>query len=486
MIDKNSQFMAILTNVGAAKLANANALGLPWKITALAVGDANGTDPVPSATQTKLINELRRAPLNQLVPDPKNAAVIVAEQVIPENVGGFWIREIGLYDQDGDLVAVANCPATFKPLLAQGSGRTQIIRMNLIVSSTANIELKIDPSVVLATREYVDLAIDKALPGDKKAGTYTKVQIDKRGVVIAGENPTTLAGYGIVDAYKKTEVDFLLSSKANNAITLAGYGIGDAYTKTAVDGLLAGKATKATTLGGYGITNGVALGDGGWLAGAPAIPGSITGVPGSQLFSGAGGVTTDGPPNYPNTVGLHMIFANPTFGADIAVSINEAVGNLLFRNLGGTAPSGWRTVWHDGNFTPSSKISGNYCPAAGFAAGDKAVPYMMHTDGTVVRLATDGTSFGVGQTRQAFAVGTERVAGTTYYNTTPRPIWIYVEASTSNTLGGIGTLKVGNSTMKLPWSWYSNPTSGAGGLSAVVLPGESYVASAATLWVEVR
>lgn len=189
MIDKNSQFMAILTNVGAAKLANANALGLPWKITALAVGDANGTDPVPSATQTKLVNELRRAPLNQLVPDPKNAAVIVAEQVIPENVGGFWIREIGLYDQDGDLVAVANTAPTFKPLLAQGSGRTQIIRMNLIVSSVANIELKIDPSVVLATREHVALAIDEAL-----------AKLDfKHSVLVATTANIVLSGIQTVD-----------------------------------------------------------------------------------------------------------------------------------------------------------------------------------------------------------------------------------------------------------------------------------------------
>ncbi|NVZ38812.1 phage tail protein [Pseudomonas sp. 21615526] len=189
MIDKNSQFMAILTNVGAAKLANANALGLPWKITALAVGDANGTDPVPSATQTKLVNELRRAPLNQLVPDPKNAAVIVAEQVIPENVGGFWIREIGLYDEDGDLVAVANTAPTFKPLLAQGSGRTQIIRMNLIVSSVTNIELKIDPSVVLATRDYVELAITEAL----------NKQDFKHSVLVATTANTTLSGLQTVD-----------------------------------------------------------------------------------------------------------------------------------------------------------------------------------------------------------------------------------------------------------------------------------------------
>ena len=122
----------------------------------MAVGDANGTEPMPDRLQTKLINKRRRAPLNQVKVDPRNASVIIAEQVIPENEGGWWVREIGLYDAAGDLVAVANCAPTFKPLLTQGSGRTQIIRLNLIVSSTSNIELKIDPSIVLATREYVD------------------------------------------------------------------------------------------------------------------------------------------------------------------------------------------------------------------------------------------------------------------------------------------------------------------------------------------
>jgi phage-related tail fiber protein len=155
MTDQNSQFFAILTNIGVAKQANADALGIAWKITQMGVGDANGTDPQPDANQKTLIREWRRAPLNQLKQDPSNPAIIIAEQVIPAEIGGNWIREIGLYDADGDLVAVANCAPSYKPTLAQGSGRTQVVRMNLIVSNTVNVELKIDPSVVLATREFV-------------------------------------------------------------------------------------------------------------------------------------------------------------------------------------------------------------------------------------------------------------------------------------------------------------------------------------------
>ncbi|WP_455928804.1 phage tail protein [Pseudomonas fluorescens] len=163
MIDANSQFFAILTNVGMAKQANADALGIPWKFTDMGVGDANNTDPIPSAAQTRLINEWRRRPLNQVRVDPANPAVIIAEQIIPADEGGRWIREIGVYDADGDLVAVANCAPTYKSLLSQGSGRTQVVRMNFIVTSTGNITLKIDPAVVLATREYVDQRIMEEL-----------------------------------------------------------------------------------------------------------------------------------------------------------------------------------------------------------------------------------------------------------------------------------------------------------------------------------
>lgn len=155
-----AKFFAILTNQGAALLANATALGTKLNITQMAVGDGNGTLPTPDATQTKLVNQKRIAPLNMLSVDANNTSQIIAEQVIPENEGGFWIREIGLYDDNGVLIAVANCPETYKPQLQEGSGRTQTIRMVLIVSSTAAVTLKIDPSVVLATRKYVD---DKAI-----------------------------------------------------------------------------------------------------------------------------------------------------------------------------------------------------------------------------------------------------------------------------------------------------------------------------------
>lgn len=182
-------YFAILTAIGEAKLANATALGTTLQLTKMAVGDGNGATPIPSRTQTALVHENRRAPLNTLFVDPANASQIVAEQIIPEDVGGWWIRELGLYDAAGDLCAVANCPDTYKPVLASGSGRTQIIRMVLIVTNTSAVELKIDPSVVLAPRGYVDqMMSDHEAKADPHPQYVTK---DAQGNVGIGVTPKT-------------------------------------------------------------------------------------------------------------------------------------------------------------------------------------------------------------------------------------------------------------------------------------------------------
>lgn len=189
MIDANSKFYAILTAVGEAKQVKADAGLLTWKITHMAVGDANGTDPLPDRLQKVLINERRRAPLNSLAPDPANSAILVAEQVIPADEGGFWVRELGLFDSDGDMVAVANCAPSFKPKLSQGSGRTQTLRMNFVVSSSNNIVLNIDPAVVLATRKYVD---------DSVANAVNRLDA-KQSVLVATTAPMVLAGVQVID-----------------------------------------------------------------------------------------------------------------------------------------------------------------------------------------------------------------------------------------------------------------------------------------------
>ncbi|WP_439837234.1 phage tail protein [Aeromonas enteropelogenes] len=168
-------YSAILTNAGEAKMANALALGIPMKITQMAVGDGNGLPVTPDPAMTAIPGEQRRAPINTLFADPLNPAQLVAEQIIPENVGGWWIRCIGLYDDEGTLIAIANAPDTYKPLLTSGAGRTQVIRIVLIVSDTSAVELKIDPSVVLATRKYVDDVMKAHKESsDHPAGTKTR------------------------------------------------------------------------------------------------------------------------------------------------------------------------------------------------------------------------------------------------------------------------------------------------------------------------
>ncbi|PFG60225.1 tail collar domain [Pseudomonas poae] len=163
MVDVNTQFGGFLTTQGAAKKTNCDALGVPWKLTHMLLGDANGADPVPAPGQTQLVHQVHRAPLNQLYASPTDPNVLIAELVLPPDVGGWWIRELALEDEAGVFSAVANCAPSYKPLLAQNSGRNQVVRMHIITSSTANIQLKIDPSVVLATREYVDTVIVEAL-----------------------------------------------------------------------------------------------------------------------------------------------------------------------------------------------------------------------------------------------------------------------------------------------------------------------------------
>ncbi|MCC5882481.1 MAG: phage tail protein [Halomonas sp.] len=187
MIDENSTFGGFLTQIGEAKQSNANALEQPWRITHMLLGDANGTDPVPQHDQTQLINQRHRAAINQLSVDPNNTAILIAELVLPPNVGGWWIRELGLEDEDGDFVAVANCAPSYKPLLAQGSGRNQVVRMHLILSNTANVQLKIDPSVVLATRKYVDEG-DRAVRAETQFSTYDADRTYTTGEIVRGSD----------------------------------------------------------------------------------------------------------------------------------------------------------------------------------------------------------------------------------------------------------------------------------------------------------
>lgn len=232
-----AKFFALLTNQGAAKLSNMAALGEKLEITSLAVGDGGGISPTPNQAQTKLVNEVRRAQLNSLSVDEKNDSQIIAEQIIPESVGGWWIREIGLFDADGILIAVANCPETYKATTEEGSGRTQVIRMMLTVSSTDAVTLKVDPSVVLATRQYVDSAVievktytDNAMKKHVDAANphsqYLLIENALKELAEAGLVGDVLKNLGLGTAAKKNAQSNAFDSTLGALMLVGAFGFG--------------------------------------------------------------------------------------------------------------------------------------------------------------------------------------------------------------------------------------------------------------------
>lgn len=191
------QFYTVLTDVGQSKLANAVALGQTIDITQLAVGDGGGTLPTPETSRTTLVNEVRRAAINRSEVDAENPNWIVVEQVLPPDVGGWTIREVGIYDVDGDLIGYGNYPETYKPVLAEGSSRTQTIRFVMEVSDTAAVTLKVDPSVVLATRGYADDIGDaaaQALTQHEQGRAHPAATTSAQGMVEFADQAEHLSG----------------------------------------------------------------------------------------------------------------------------------------------------------------------------------------------------------------------------------------------------------------------------------------------------
>ncbi|EFI2378240.1 phage tail protein [Escherichia coli] len=151
------KFKTVITDTGAQKLAQAAAPdGKPVRLTHMAVGDGGGTLPTPDSKQPRLVHEVWRHTVNRVFLDATHQNRIIAELVIPPETGGFWIREIGVFDEHGDLIAVGNTAESYKPAVAEGSGRVQTFRTILTVSSTATVALTVDNTMVMATVDYVD------------------------------------------------------------------------------------------------------------------------------------------------------------------------------------------------------------------------------------------------------------------------------------------------------------------------------------------
>ncbi|MDN0137651.1 phage tail protein [Klebsiella pneumoniae] len=164
-------YYAILTDYGEAVFTKAVATGEPVNFAEMAVGDGAGIIPQPDRTRTGLVNEVYRGPLNRVVIADQSASVIRTEMIILPQTGGFWLREAALYDDAGECLAVASLPPVYKPLLAEGAGRLQAINLWIAVSKTAAVELKTDPTVIIASVEEVERAKNEAKDyADKIAG----------------------------------------------------------------------------------------------------------------------------------------------------------------------------------------------------------------------------------------------------------------------------------------------------------------------------
>ena len=388
----SAKFYTLLTDIGAAKLASAAALGVPLKITHMAVGSGGGVLPTPNAQQTALVAEERRAALNMLYIDPQNSSQIIAEQVIPENEGGWWIREVGLFDETGALIAVGNCPESYKPKLAEGSGRTQTVRMVLITSSTDNITLKIDPAVVLATRKYVD---DKALElkvyvDDLMAKHLAAVDphsqyAPKDSPTLTGtpKAPTAAAGNNSVQiantAFVKAAILALIGGAPATLDTLKEIAAAinnDPNVSTTINNALALKAPLASPA----------------LTGTPTAPTAAQTVNNTQIAttafvkSAVAGLVGSSPEALDTLNELAAALGNdPNFATTV---MNALAGkqplDATLTNLSGKSISGLLEY-----LGLTGALIGDECNIAGFDSSNVNAPYMRFArTNTVVRLAT--------------------------------------------------------------------------------------------------
>lgn len=193
-------YYALLTQIGLAKIANAHVTASTVHWTTMVVGDGGGSATTPQQSDTSLVNEVFAAPINSLEIDSENDTWLVAELVIPPHTGGWTIREVAVIDADGDMVVTANFPPTYKPVLAEGSGRETVIRLIVETTNADIVTLKIDPTIVLATRQYVDGRtpdattevrglVELATPAEAAAGTDALRAITPAGLAGAADLP---------------------------------------------------------------------------------------------------------------------------------------------------------------------------------------------------------------------------------------------------------------------------------------------------------
>ncbi len=183
---KNSQkFKTVTTNLGRNAVALAHGSGSSVRFTHMAVGDGKGKEIEPIATMTELVHEVHRGAINDIIILEDKPGEFIAELLIPQNIGGFFIREVGLFLEDGTLFAIGSTPLTEKTEITSGAASDLLVRMIIRIIDSGVIEIVIDPTQVLATRDYVDRSIQKGIDKHNKDENAHKPLLDKIKELIA-------------------------------------------------------------------------------------------------------------------------------------------------------------------------------------------------------------------------------------------------------------------------------------------------------------
>jgi len=268
-----SQYFAILTDYGTRAIAHALSQGQPLQLTQFAVGDGNGQAVTPTASATALVHQTHIAPVSAVSLDPRNNKQVIVELTSPENVGGFYIREMGVFDSQNKLIAYANCPESFKPTESSGSGKVQVLRMILKVESSSAVTLSIDHSVIFVTRQQMTPKTITATTQNgfdesghsheiAKASTtqqgitqlYSGYESESEDMAATPKSIKLLKAF--IDALTRNLSNYIPNSKKSSAVdsNSADTVATSAAVKTAYD-LANSKQSPATTLAGYGINN---------------------------------------------------------------------------------------------------------------------------------------------------------------------------------------------------------------------------------------
>lgn len=363
------KYKTVITKAGAIKLAAATVPnGKKVNFTAMAIGDGGGTLPVPDANQTKLVNEVWRYKLNKISQDNKHQNYVVAELLIPPETGGFWMREMGLYDDTGTLIAVGNMAESYKPKLDEGSGRAQTVRMVIMVSDIESVELTIDTSTVMATQDYVD---DKLAEHEQsrrhpdatltaKGFTQLSSATDSASETLAATPKAVKAAYDLADG-KYTAQDAtteqkgivqLSSATDSTSETLAAnpkavkIAMENASARLAKERNGADIPDKPLFVKNIGLGNVLFKGDGRFLAGTFVSDAIDRTSIGARAATGCQFMRAHQAPDAPDQVSYWQIITltevvSPTSVVDVlAISGN----NVLFGHGTGAGITSWRHV----------------------------------------------------------------------------------------------------------------------------------------------